>query len=120
MINGAKSVDTDVVKAYWDNSPPAFQVLNGLRQYFARPELGNNRTISGCTSGQLGVIRDGKLLGSGTYTTLKDHYLFSIKTKNMLDAYKAYWAQYGYPTFPASQKGQETFKYTDLGITGKD
>ena len=120
MINGAKSADTDVVKAYWDNSPPAFTILTGYRMYFARPELGNDRTISGCSSGQLGVIRDGQLIASGTWTTLKDQYLFTIKTQNMVDAYKAYWDEYGYPTFPEVQKGMESFHYTDLGITGQD
>ena len=120
MINGAQSVDTDVVKAYWDNSPPEFVVTTGMKMYFARPELGNNRTVSGCLSGQLGLIRDGQLVASGTWTTLKDHYLFTIQTQNMVDAYKAYWDEYGYPTFPASQEGMETFHYSDLGITGQD
>jgi branched-chain amino acid transport system substrate-binding protein len=119
-INATQSVDTDVIKAYMDNSPAPVQLPGGLQQYFARPELGNNRTISGCTSGQLGVIRDGKLVGSGTFTTTKDHYLFTIKTKNLIDIFKVYWAQYGYPKFPAAEKGMETFKYTDLGITGQD
>ncbi len=40
---------------------PPVQVLGVLRTYFARPEVGNYRTISGCSSGQLGLIRDGKL-----------------------------------------------------------
>jgi ABC-type branched-subunit amino acid transport system substrate-binding protein len=119
-INGAQSVDTDVVKNYMDNSPAPIQILSGIHQYFARPELGNFRTISGCTSGHLGVIRDGKLVDSGTVVTVKDQYLFTIKTQNMVDAYKAYWAEYGYPTFPAEEKGKESFHYTDLGITGQD
>jgi ABC-type branched-subunit amino acid transport system substrate-binding protein len=119
-INATQSVDTDVIKAWWDNSPPPIQTRGGLIQYFARPDVGNNRTVMGCSSGQLGLIRDGKLVGSGTFTAVKDHYLLTIKTQNFVDAYKAYWEKYGYPTFPASQKGTESFHYTDIGITGKD
>jgi len=120
MIQGAQSADTDVVKAYWDNSPPPVPVISAYRMYFARPEVGNYRTISGCSSSQLGLIKDGKLVASGTWTTLKDHLLFTVKTKDMVDVYKAYWEEYGYPAFPEEQKGMETFLYSDLGITGQD
>jgi ABC-type branched-subunit amino acid transport system substrate-binding protein len=120
MIDGAQSVDTDVIKAYWDNSPPALQQLGGFIQYLARPELGNNRTISGCASGQLGLIKDGKLVASNSWVTIKDQYLFTIKTQNLITSYKAYWDKYGYPVFPAAQNGQESFHYSDLGITGHD
>jgi hypothetical protein len=119
-INATQSVDTDVFKAYMDNSPPAIMTVGGYQQFFARPDQGNYRTISGCNSGKLGLIRDGKLVDSGTFTTMKDQYLFTIKAQNMVDTYKAYWEKYGYPTFPAEQKGMESFHYTDLGITGKD
>jgi hypothetical protein len=119
-IKATQSVDTDVIKAYMDNSPAPVQYLAGLTQYFARPDLGNNRTICGSVSGMLGVIRDGKQVSSGTVITTKDQYLYTIQTRGLVDAYKAYWAQYGYPKFPAAQKGQESFHYTDLGITGQD
>ena len=107
-INATQSIDPDVIKAYIDNSPAIVQVPGGIIKFFARPELGNNRTISGCSSGTIGVIRDGKLLG-GSITTLKDHYLFTIKTRNLVDAWKPWWEQYGYPQFPAEQKELSTF-----------
>jgi ABC-type branched-subunit amino acid transport system substrate-binding protein len=119
-IKAAQSVDTDAVKKYLDNSPAPIQMFNGFFKYFARPELGNNRTISGCLSQHVGIIHDGKLVDSGTIVTLKDQYLFTIMTQNMVDAYKAYWAEYGYPKFPAEEKGKETFHYSDFGITGQD
>jgi branched-chain amino acid transport system substrate-binding protein len=119
-IKAAQSVDTDAVKKYLDNSPAPLQMFNGIFKYFARPELGNNRTISGCLSQHVGIIHDGKLVDSGTIVTLKDQYLFTIMTQNMVDAYKAYWAEYGYPKFPDEEKGKETFHYSDFGITGQD
>jgi ABC-type branched-subunit amino acid transport system substrate-binding protein len=119
-INGAQSVDTDVVKAYLDNSQLLIPTLSGFFEYFARPDVGNNRPISGANSGKIAVIKDGKLVDSGTFTTIKDQYLFTIKSRDMVDVYKAYWEKYGYPTFPAAQKGMESFHYSDLGITGQD
>jgi branched-chain amino acid transport system substrate-binding protein len=118
-INATQSIDPDVIKAYMDNSPAPIQTLSGYNMWFARPELGNNRTVSNCMGGTLGLIRDGKLVG-GAKTTIKDNYLFTIKMKKSLDAWKPWWAQYGYPTFPASEKGLETYKWADLDITGKD
>jgi ABC-type branched-subunit amino acid transport system substrate-binding protein len=119
-INGAQSVDTDAVKKYLDNSPPAIEETAGLFMYFARPEVGNFRTISGCLSQHVGLIQDGKLVDSGTIVTLKDQYLFTIMSQGMVDVYKAYWDKYGYPKFPEEQKGKESFHYSDLGITGQD
>jgi branched-chain amino acid transport system substrate-binding protein len=119
-INATQSVDVEVIKAYMDNSPAPCLHLGGITKYFARPELGNYRTVSACFSTQSGLIRDGKLVASGNWATDKGQYLRTIKMKNMIDTYKAYWEQYGYPTFPAAEKGFETFHFTDLGITGHD
>jgi ABC-type branched-subunit amino acid transport system substrate-binding protein len=120
MINGAQSVDTDVIKAYWDKGAPSFQVLSGNFMYFPRPDLGNDRCINGAISQRVGLIKDGKLVDSGIRVTLKDQLLFTVMTRNMIPAYKAWWDTHGYPVFPASEKGMETIHYTDLGITGKD
>jgi branched-chain amino acid transport system substrate-binding protein len=120
MINGAHSVDTDVIKAYWDKGVPSFQVLSGNFMYFPRPDVGNNRCINGCLGQRVGLIKDGKLVDSGTRVTLKDQLLFTVKTQNMISAYKTWWDTYGYPVFPASEKGLESLHFTDIGITGKD
>ena len=119
IINATQSVDPDVIKNYMDNSPAPMPTNQGTQMWVARPDLGQNFTVSGISSGRLGLIVDGKLIG-GALTTNKDHYLYTIKQYNTLDAWKAWWAEYGYPNFPADEKGLETFKYSDLGITGQD
>jgi len=118
-INATQSIDVDVVNNYLGNSPAPVQVLNGIEGYYARPDLGNYRTCCGDFSGRLGIIKDGKLEAS-TWTTLKDNYLFTIRRNNQIDVYKAYWEKYGYPVWPADQKGVENIKYSDLGISGQD
>jgi hypothetical protein len=64
-------------------------------------------------------MKSGKLVG-GSKTTIQDHYLFTLKMKNLVDVWKPWWDKYGYPTFPASEKGLNTYKWADIGITGKD
>ncbi len=65
----------------------------------------------------MGIVKDGEIVPFSAIT-IKDHYLASIMSNNLVDVYKAYWEQYGYPTFPADQTSM--IKFSDLGITGHD
>jgi hypothetical protein len=38
-----------------------------------------------------------------TQIAVKDQYLISIKSYNMLDVYQAYWDKFGKPTFGAEE-----------------
>jgi ABC-type branched-subunit amino acid transport system substrate-binding protein len=116
-IDNTKSVDVEVIKAYLDKSNHAVRTLTGYCQLFARPDANNLRTISGEPADFVGTIRDGKEIPVQGIA-IKDHYLASILSYGLVDVYKAYWEQYGYPTFPADQVS--VIKFSDLGIMGKD
>jgi ABC-type branched-subunit amino acid transport system substrate-binding protein len=118
-INATQSVDTDVLKKYLDNSPAPARTLVGWTTMLARPDVGNFRTIDGCFSHGVGIVRDGNWEVFKT-VPCKDMYLCSIKVRNMLDVYKKYWEEYGYPKFPDEEKGTGIMKYSDFGITGQD
>ena len=118
-INATQSIDVEVIKNYLDNSPPPIQTFYGWSTLVARADIGNYRTNVFVPSNPVGLIRDGKLI-AGPRVTCKDQYLFPIITRNLGDAYKAYWNQYGYPVFPPSDKPYETLTYAQLGITGQD
>jgi len=120
MINGAQSVDTDVIKAYWDKGVPSYKVLSGNYMYFPRPDVGNDRCVMGAIAQRVGLIKDGKLVDSGVRTTLKDQLLFTVMTRGLVDVYKEWWDTHGYPVFPEEEKGLESIHYSDLGIMGKD
>jgi branched-chain amino acid transport system substrate-binding protein len=113
------SVDVETVKKYLDSSNHPVRGLVGWTQLFARPDLGNYRTVCGGLSNPVARITDGKLQNISN-VPLKDQYLFTIISGNMVDVYKAYWAQYGYPTFPEEEKGQNVLNFSDLGISGHD
>ena len=116
-IDNTQSVDVDVIKAYLDNQPHPVKTLTGNCQLFARPDKGNLRTISGSGAILMITIKDGELVPLKV-TTTKDNYLATILSNNLVDVYKAYWEQYGYPKFPADETS--TVKFSDLGITGHD
>jgi branched-chain amino acid transport system substrate-binding protein len=116
-INATQSVDVDVVKAYLDNQPKAVKTLTGYTKLLARPDAGNMRTISGEPAQYMATVKDGVIVPYQAIS-VKDHYLATIMSLRMEEVYKAYWAQYGYPTFPADQTS--SLKYSDLGITGHD
>jgi branched-chain amino acid transport system substrate-binding protein len=118
-INATQSVDVDVIKNYLDNSPPPIQVASGRTTLFARADLGNYRTKSCAQSFPLGQILNGEVV-PGPFVTTQDQYLVTILSQNMTAVYKAYWDKYGYPTFPAAEKGLSSIKWSDLGITGRD
>ena len=116
-VENTKSVDVEVLKAYLDKHPHAVRTLTGFCQLFARPDANNLRTISGEPADFVGTIRDGKEIAVQGIA-IKDHYLASILSYGLVDVYKKYWDQYGYPTFPADQKA--VIHFSDLGIMGKD
>jgi ABC-type branched-subunit amino acid transport system substrate-binding protein len=116
-IDNTKSVDVETLKAYLDKSNHAVRTLTGYCQLFARPDANNLRTISGEPADFVGLITGGKQVPVQG-VAIKDHYLASILSYGVVDVYKKYWDQYGYPSYPADQKS--VIKYTDLGISGKD
>jgi ABC-type branched-subunit amino acid transport system substrate-binding protein len=116
-IDNTQSVDVDVIKAYLDNQPYPVSTLTGYCQLFARPDVSNLRTITGVVEGYLGTVKDG-VLAASKVAVLKDQYLATILCNNLVDVYKAYWEQYGYPEFPADETS--TVNFSDLGITGHD
>jgi hypothetical protein len=116
-IDNTKSVDVDVIKAYLDNQPHPVRTLTGYCQLFARPEANNLRTVSGEGAMFAAIVRDGKIAPLRAIT-VKDQYLATILSNKLVDVYKKYWEQYGYPKFPADQTS--VLKFSDLGITGHD
>ena len=118
-IKQTQSIDTDVLKAYFDNDPPAWYGTTGWVKLLARPETGHYRTITWGIGGPAAIIHDGKLLPSSV-TTIKDQYLFTISSMNLTDTYKTYWTTKGYPKLPDEYKPLDTFTYAMLGITGAD
>ena len=116
-IEHTQSVDVDVIKAYLDKSDHPVRTLTGYSQLFARPDKGNLRTVSGETAELVAVIKDGAYVPLRG-VAVKEHYLSTILSSNLVDVYKAYWEQYGYPTFPADQPS--LINFSDLGITGHD
>jgi branched-chain amino acid transport system substrate-binding protein len=101
-INATQSVDVDVIKKYFDNRP------SPVRTFFGWTTLGG---------GPCGMIKNGQVV-PGYITSPQDQYLFTIISMKLGDAYKAYWQQYGYPTFPAEYKQYDTISYTLLGVPG--
>ena len=116
-INATQSLDTDVIKAYLDKTDHGVRTMLGYSQLLARPDMNNLRTVSGAPSNYMAVVKDGKYVALKPVSS-KDNYLASILSYGVGDVFKAYWAQYGYPKFPADQTS--TLKYSDLGITGQD
>jgi len=115
-IEQTQSVDVEAIKKYLDNSTHAVKTLTAYAQLFARPDLGNYRTICGTPVDLLARIRDGKF---ETFATIgpKTHYLCTILSYDLVDIYKKYWEEYGYPTFPDEPSA---ISFSDLGITGRD
>jgi len=116
-VEHTKSVDVEVLKAYLDKSDHAVRTLTGWCQLFARPDANNLRTISGEPGDFVGTVINGKQVPIQG-VAIKDHYLASIASYGLVDVYKAYWEQYGYPVYPADQKAVIT--YAELGIPGHD
>jgi ABC-type branched-subunit amino acid transport system substrate-binding protein len=98
-VNTTQSTDVEVLRKYLQNSKKGIMTLTGYNQLFARPEIGNYKTIDAAPSHFLGVIKDGKIVSADTLP-VKDQYLSSIMTYGLVDVYQKYWNQYGYPAFP--------------------
>ena len=115
----AGSIDTDAVKAALDEGNHPVQSLLGRIQLFARAEVDPSRASSAGGSNPIARIVDGKLTNF-SFATVKDQYLVTVAANNLVEAYKPYWAEKGYPTFPEVEKAQSTMKWSDIGITGQD
>jgi hypothetical protein len=95
------------------------QSLLGKIQLFVRVEIDPSRASSAGGSNPIARIVDGKLTNF-SFATVKDQYLVTIAANNLVEVYKPYWEQKGYPTFPEAEKAQSTMKWSDIGITGQD
>jgi ABC-type branched-subunit amino acid transport system substrate-binding protein len=93
------SVDPEVIRKYLQNSKRGVMGLLGYVQLFARPDKQNYKTIDAAPTTPVAIIKNGRLVGLKG-ASVKDHYLVSIKSYNMVDAYQKYWDTYGYPKFP--------------------
>lgn len=109
-VNKTKSVDVEVLKKYLDKMPTGVMTLTGYSQLFARPDLGNYRTIDVAPGHGVGIIKNGKM-EYFKQVTVKDQYLVSIKAYNLVDPFKKYWEKYGKPTFPPEKS---EFDFADL------
>lgn len=109
-VNNTKSVDVEVLKKYLDKMPRGVMTLTGYSQLFARPDLGNYRTIDVAPGHGVGIIKNGKM-EYFKQVTVKDQYLVSIKAYNLVDPFKKYWEKYGKPTFPPEKS---EFDFADL------
>lgn len=98
-VEATKSVDVEVIRNYLMQSKKAVKDLIGFRQLFARPDLGNMRTVDVAPTDLVCIIKDGKMVPL-KYVSVKTHYLASIAAYNMIDTYEKYWQKYGYPKFP--------------------
>ena len=110
-INKTQSLDVDVLKKYLENMPTGVMTLTGYTQLFARPDLGNTRTVDGAPGHGIGIVKNGKMVFL-KQVTVKDQYLVSVKAYNLVDVYKKYWDQYGMPVFPPEQS---VLDFTKLG-----
>lgn len=115
----AGSIDPDAVKAALDEGNHPVQSLLGKIQLFARAEIDPSRASSAGGSNPIARIVDGKLTNF-SFATVKDQYLVTIAANNLVEVYKPYWEQYGYPVFPESEASLNTMKWSDIGILGQD
>jgi len=109
-IKATNSVDSTVLKNYLEKGPPATKTFIGYAQMFARPDLGQFRTIDGAPISGIGVVENGRPVYK-LQLTVQDQYLVTIKANNLVDAYQKYWDKYGKPTFP---KEDSRFSWEDL------
>ena len=124
-IEKTQSVDKNVVKAYLEGGKQGGVLdMTGYTELFARPDLKNYRTIDANPGSGIGKVVNGQLQFVGM-TTSQDQYLISLKVydgtpdvyPNILNTYKAYWAKYGKPVFPAAEKANSNADWTLLGET---
>lgn len=109
-VNKTQSIEVPVLKKYFDNMPTGVMTLTGYSQLFARPDLGNIRTIDGAPGHGIAIIKNGKMEYL-KQVTVKDQYLISIKAYGLVDIYKKHWAEHGKPTFPPEPS---VFDFADL------
>jgi hypothetical protein len=109
-VNATGSVDPTVLAEYLSKSTKPVMTLGGYSLLVARPELQNTNTVEAIIPDFLGVIRDGKLIVESA-VSIKDQYLASIMSYNLLQPYEQYWNQAGKPQFPEEPS---LLDYTDL------
>jgi ABC-type branched-subunit amino acid transport system substrate-binding protein len=98
-INGTQSTDVDKLVAYLQDSKHGVRTLTGYSQLFARPDIGNNKTVDAAPGHYLGIVKNGKLEYLSTIAC-KDQYLSSIMVYGLGSVYQKYWTDFGKPTFP--------------------
>jgi branched-chain amino acid transport system substrate-binding protein len=102
-VSSTQSVDPEVIRKYMDNDTHYVSSLTGYVQLYARPDLKNYRTMESAFSDGIAQAKGG-VFSFYEPDTVMDQYYASIKAYGLLDTYKAYWAQYGQPTFPPDAK----------------
>jgi ABC-type branched-subunit amino acid transport system substrate-binding protein len=108
-----QSVDVKTIQKYLDNMPTGVATLTGYAQLFARPDLGNYRTIDCAFSDGIAKVVNGEFVYY-IPDTVQDQYLASIKAYGLVDVYKKYWAEYGKPTFtPDSELARFDYAWLD-------
>ncbi|MGD0661813.1 MAG: ABC transporter substrate-binding protein [Syntrophorhabdales bacterium] len=98
-LKATNSVEPTVLASYLAKGPKAPLTMVGYAQLFARPDIGQYRTVDGAPAPGRGVVQNGKLEYIGQIT-VKDQYLATIKFHKLQDVYQKYWDQYGKPKFP--------------------
>lgn len=107
-----QSVDMKVIQEYLDKSTKGIPTLTGYAQLFARPDLQNYRTMDVAFSDGLAKVVNGKF-EFYKVNPVQDQYLGSIIAYGLQDVYKAYWDEYGKPSFPPDSK-YALFSYDDF------
>ncbi|MBN2038407.1 MAG: ABC transporter substrate-binding protein [Spirochaetes bacterium] len=112
-VEATQSTDHEVLKKYLENKPRAEKTLLGWVQLFARPDLGNNRTIDSMVGHGIGIIKNGKV-EFFKKVAIKDQYLATVLCNNMVDTYQKYWDKFGKPEFPKGDEKISVLDYKDL------
>ncbi len=108
-VNGTQSTDSEVLRKYLESGPKAEKTMTGWVQLFARPDLGNDRTIDGIPSHGIGIIKNGEMTFYKK-VSVKDQYLMTIICNQVVPAYQKYWKKFGKPTFPDENISKLTYK----------
>jgi ABC-type branched-subunit amino acid transport system substrate-binding protein len=97
-VNQTQSLDVEVLANYLSNNPRPVMTLLGWSQLFARPDMGNYRTIDGAQEMMISIVKSGSL-EPYQVLTVKNQYLSPITALGLRDVYQQYWDKYGYPKF---------------------
>jgi len=109
-IKATQSVDPTVLKGYLEKGPKPSLGMGGYIQLFARPDIGQLRTVDGMGSTGRGITKNGKL-EYFEQLDVKDQYLMTIQLHGLVDVYEKYWEKYGKPKFPPEKSAWD---FSDL------